>query len=407
MSTANSQPAQALFTVCADPKVVESAMSASAALPGSLFVGEFKDYISADKRPQFPHMLKAASSCVALIDFDSNPDLALQTAERLHQIFPKRVHVVAAGSKIDADHLLRAMRAGCSEFLSKPFEPKQLIPALERFQLAVAGESKTLKSRRKILIFFGAKGGVGVTTLAVHLATTLLRRDAKKVLLIDHQHELGHVALYLGLNKGQYHFKDLVHNADRLDADLLRGFVDRHDSGLEVLPSPDACSEQHEATRQETEHVLEFLRREYDYVLIDSSLHYGDSKLFAIEQADEVFLIATPDVAALRDLARHAEHLSLIGAETSKLRVVINRSTSDDAVTAEQIQEAVRFPVTVTVPNNYGALVKAINDGEPISHQKRGDFTVSLNRWADQIQAGDSNLSVESTTRKKSLAFWK
>jgi len=324
---------QAIFSVCADEAVVNVATAASLQVSGALFAGEFHDYITAEKRPQFSPVLKNADTCVALIDFDRDPELALETTERLNQIFLKKISIVGVGTQLDAGILLRAVRLGCTEFLTKPIQIADLIASLNRFHAVMAVDPHAQSGIGRVIAFFGAKGGVGTTMLAVHLATHLVRQHGKKTLLIDHKPQLGHVALYLGLKDTQYHFDELLRNADRLDAELLNGFVIRHRSGLDVIASPEMSSGPHEAKPQELERVMDFLRREYDYVLIDSSVSCQDSKKYIIDQSDEVYIISTPDVASLRDLARMVETISLSESATSKLRLVVNRSTATDSVT--------------------------------------------------------------------------
>jgi pilus assembly protein CpaE len=104
-----------------------------------------------------------------------------------------------------------------------------------------------------------------------------------------------------------------------------------------------------------------------------------------VEASDEVALVCTPDVAALRDLVRRIEHLSLITGFTNKLRVVINRSTSDDAVSSADIEASLRFPISVSVPNNYADLMRAINAGEPVPPQHRGGFSQAIAQWANRL----------------------
>jgi pilus assembly protein CpaE len=217
-----------------------------------------------------------------------------------------------------------------------------------------------------------------------------VRQHGKKTLLIDHKHQLGHVALYLGLKDTQYHFDELLRNADRLDAELLNGFVVRHRSGLDVIASPEMSGSPHETKPEELERVMDFLRREYDYVLIDSSVAYQESKNSIIDQADEVYIVSTPDVASLRDLARLVENLSLSASTTNKLRLLVNRSTATDSVTAEQIEKAVRFPITIAIPNNYFELLRAINDGEPIPPERRSEFNQRMAQWASLVVNGMS-----------------
>src|SRR5208283_1668792 len=196
---------QAIFSVCADEDVVQAATTASMNIPGALFAGEFRDYITAEKRPQFSSLLKNADSCVALIDFDRDPELAIETTDRLRQIFLKKIGIVGIGARLDAGILLRSMRNGCTEFLTKPVSLADLIASLNRFNEVLAVDADAQSSVGRVISFFGAKGGVGTTMLAVHLAIFLVRQHGKKVLLIDHKQQLGHVALYLGLKDTQYH----------------------------------------------------------------------------------------------------------------------------------------------------------------------------------------------------------
>lgn len=402
----SNQINQAIFTVCAAADAIAAATDAAFGAAGCVFAGEFHDYITADRNPQFSAAIKGAASCVALVDCDRNPELALETMKRLQEIFLNRISIVAVSSRMDADLLLKAMRAGCNEFFDRPVDVTELSASLLRFQNRHMVDSVLQQSLGRVISFFGAKGGVGTTTLAVHLAANLAQRHHKRTLLIDHKHELGHVALYLGVKESQYHFDELIRNADRLDADLLNGFVVKHANGLEVLASPDMCAPPHNGTAEDIEAVMGFLRRQYDYILIDSSVAYKDIVPTLLQTSNEICMVSTPDVAALRDLARHVEYLSLNDTVTEKLRIIINRSTSNDAVSADQIQDLVRFPVAIAVPNSYAELVHAINAGEPISPQRRSPFAQQINRWSSKIVAGNV-IGEKSTSPKKLFAFWR
>jgi pilus assembly protein CpaE len=397
----------AIFSVCASPDVAAAAIKATAEISGSEFVGEFHDYFTPERRPQLSNSIKAASACVAVVDCDRDPELALSTMERLRVMNLNNLSIVAFSTQMDANYLLRAMRAGCNEFLGKPADTDALHEALLRFESMHMAGVANKENAGRVIAFYGSKGGVGTTTLAVHLANNLVRRHRKRTLLIDHQHELGHISLYLGMKDSLYHFNELVRNADRLDSALLNGFVMRHNSGLEVLASPDTCAPAHKSSPEALELVLAFLRTQYEYIIIDSSMTYKDIAVPMVRLSDEVYLVSTPDVAALRDLARHIEHLSLDDETARKLRIVINRSTSDDAVTAEQIETAVRFPVWTAIPNAYADLVRAINEGEPIRAQHRSPFAQQISRWADKIVTASTTPSGQAGAQKKRFSFWR
>jgi pilus assembly protein CpaE len=396
----------AVFSVCATPDVVTAATEACLEIPNSEFVGEFHDYFSPDRRPQLSPSLRAAAACVAIVDCDRDPELALSTMERLRTMALKNLSIVAFCTKTDASYLLRAMRAGCNEFLNKPAETKDLRDALQRFQNSHLIDTGKTENAGRVISFYGAKGGVGTTTLAVHLANNLVRRHRKRTLLIDHKHELGHVALYLGMKNSQYHFDELVRNANRLDHDLLTGFVARHSSGLEVLTSPDTCAVDHKSSPEEIDQVLNFLRNQYDYVLIDSSFNYKDIVGSILRGSDGVCLVSTSDVAALRDLARHIEYLNLDEETSRKLRILINRTTSDDAVDAHQIEAVVHYPVWASFPNSHSDLINAINAGEPLSVQDRSQFAQQINKWTDKFLSAKPVNGAQPADSKKRFSLF-
>ncbi|MFZ0517968.1 MAG: AAA family ATPase [Acidobacteriaceae bacterium] len=404
----NSNPARFMvFTVCVDPETVANVMDGCAYASDTEFAGEFHDYMGLHKRPQFSQRVKDSTAQIALIDFDRNIDEAEQSAEILHKTFSGKIAIIAVSRRSQEELILRAMRAGCSEFLSCPFVLSDFTDMVGRLQsrfTALAPES--VKNAGNVIALFGVKGGVGGTTLAVYLATFLVRQHRKKVLLIDHHHQLGHVCLYLGLKENPYYFDELLRNVDRLDVELLTGFLTRHPSGLDVLASPDTCAVRYSSSPHDMEHVLSFLRSEYDYVILDSSLETQNVNSAIIDSADEVYLVATPDVAALRDLSRHVENFGLDAKTAPKLRIAINRSSSNDAVSAEQVEAAVRFPVSVTIPNAYAELIHAINAGEPLSPQRRSEFTTKISKWANRMVHAQSNPETD-TPRKRGLAFWR
>src|SRR5260370_30581212 len=116
-------------------------------------------------------------------------------------------------------------------------------------------------------------------------------------------------------------------------------------------------------------------------------------------------MMSTPDLGALRDLARHVEHLSHSDSVTGKLRITINRSTSNDAVSPEEIEKLVRFPVAIAIPNNYADLIRAINAGEPISPQQRSAFAQQIGKWASKLQAGNAS-SEQVKPARKLFSLW-
>ena len=113
-----------------------------------------------------------------------------------------------------------------------------------------------------------------------------------------------------------------------------------------------------------------------------------------------MYLVATPDVAALRDLSRHVENFGLDVTAAYKVRIVLNRSSSHDAVSKEQVESAVRFPVSVSIPNNYAELIRAINAGsaDPAA------ATIGIHR-ADQQMGQEAGACQPGSGRSQTKEF--
>ena len=394
----------ALLTVHVEAGAAELIHKSATRMPWSLVYVNYDNYFSTAKLPPLTQRAIEAQGCVAVVDFDKDPGLALATAECLRHSFYHKIAILALSSTTDPDRLLRAMRAGYSEFLGKPFDSDEFIDALTRLDYRWTANVARPANSGKILSFFGAKGGVGTTTLAVHLAMYLVRGLSKKVLLIDNHAQLGHVVLYLGMDGSNHHFYDLVQNVSRLDQELLRGFIATHASGLDVLSSPDVYGGSWKTDADAVERTLEFLSTQYDFVLLDCEASFEDINLAVVAYSNWIYLVATPEIGAIRDLSRYVDGLIQNEQATKKLQVIINRFSSHEAVTLEQIERAIHLPIAIKIANNYGELVRSINVGEPLTLDSKSDFSTQMTKWAGSLVKVITPVAAEPA--KKKFALW-
>src|ERR1041385_2560711 len=210
---------------------------------GAMGVGNVDRYVGAER--EVGRTLEQGHTRICVIDFDHNYDEALWITERLRTDFPE-ISVFALSSQPDPERIIAAMRAGCAEYLLKPLQNDRLLDGLARVE-AKQKERYRSKIRGRVVTVLGAKGGTGVTTLALHLALDLKARAKKNALLIDQHPSLGDASLYLGAGRHQYSFYELASNTDRLDDELIQGFLLHHSSGLHLLDSPEALDAVHYA----------------------------------------------------------------------------------------------------------------------------------------------------------------
>jgi pilus assembly protein CpaE len=394
----------AVITVCVEAQTAEEIVAKVESTRWAVTASTFEAYVSAVRRPYFGPQISAARACIAVVDFDQDPDQAVETTKYLQQMFAGRITVIALAENQDPDLLLRAMRGGCTEFLHKPFAPDALNDTLDRLDHQWKLAADPMANHGSILTFIGSKGGVGTTTLAVHMAMYLVQSHNKRTLLIDHHPQLGHACVYLGIDGSRYNYNEVVRNVSRLDSELLKGYLAKHPSGLEVLSSPDICGGLKHQDPDAVARALEFLRGEYDYVIVDCPTVMDDVTLAVIDVSTSVYLVATPEIGAIRDLARYVDHLTQIEGATEKMQVVVNRVSSRYAVNVEHIEKAIRVPVAIQLPNSYAELVRSANLGEPISLKGKSEFTTQFMNWANTV-VGSIATAPEGKVKPKSKMF--
>jgi pilus assembly protein CpaE len=299
------------------------------------------------------------------------------------------------------------MRAGCNDFIGGEFSEPAFLETLNRLNQQWSAKAALHSVHGSVFTFFGAKGGVGTTTLAVHIAMYLVQCHKKKTLLIDNHPQLGHVCIYLGIDGSRYNFHELVQNLNRLDSELLRGYIATHSSGLEVLSSPDTCEGRKATDPESMAQTLDFLRGEYDYVIVDCPTSLDETNLAVIEASNQVFIVATPEIGSVRDLSRHVDVLSQNPQNADKVKVVINRFSAQHAVSLEQIEKAIRLPIAFKLPNSYAEVVRSGILGEPISPKSKSEFTTQLVKWVSTL-GGPVVIEEDAAAPKKSkFTFWK
>lgn len=389
-------------TLFVDETTADAVRQALAQVSGS-FAGEMQDPRSNGDALVLQKLQRAAVS-VCVVDFDSDRAAAVEAANGIQQALHGRNTVIAVSSKNDPALILEAMRAGCSEYLVKPVSVDQLAEALQRLRTRInTHKPRPAKPPGRIIALLGARGGAGTTTLAVHLGCFLVRQYGKKTLILDEHSRLGHVSLYLGEDRATYHFYELVRNISRLDESLLQGFVVHHSNCLDILPSPDVFDDSANVSLDDVHRAIRFLGQNYEFVVIDCPHGVHNLSLTTIDCCDEVFLIATPDVPALRDLSRYIDRLLQSKVPAAKLRVVINRYSSEGALTLEQIEKAIRQPIAITIPNASSDLIRAMNTGSPVLPDRKSEFAAQMKKWATSLVQDDA---AEVAEPKRRFTFW-
>ncbi|MGA3010527.1 MAG: AAA family ATPase [Terracidiphilus sp.] len=293
---------------------------------------------------------------VILVELDSDPEYALDLIEMICARNLATVMVYSA--QTDPGLLLRCMRAGAREFLTLPFDSGTVAEALVRASVLRAGTRAPRKKDGKLLVFLGAKGGSGVTTLACNFASSLAKESGQRTLLIDFNLPLGDAAISLGV-RPQYSISSAFQNTSRLDVNFLSTLLVQHESGLFVLAAPGELAPTY-VSAEAIDKLLEVARQGFDYVVVDAGSRLDLQREHLFDESATFYLVTQVGIPELRNSHRLIALLSAAGSP--RLEIVINRYDPRAVeIDEEHITKALTRPAKWKIPNNYAAVRRMQN----------------------------------------------
>lgn len=334
----------------------KSIASALASLHGSV-TREFSFYPEMDDVSR----LLDADYDVIIVELDSNPEYALELVENI--CGTSAVTVMVYSEQVFPEMLVRCMRAGAREFLSQPITSSTIAEAMVRASVRRPSARVTKKQAGKMLIFIGAKGGSGVTTVASNFAVALAQESGRSTVLIDLNLPLGNAALDLGLTP-QYSTANALTNSSRLDSNYLSTLLVKHSSGLSVLAAPDKFSPV-QVSKEAVEKLLSVTRQDFDYVVVDAGTRFDSIGKALFETGSTVYLVLQVSVSELRNANRLISEL--FTPNGVRLEVVLNRFTPRAlSVDEASINKALTMAATWKIPGDYPAARSAQNTATPL-----------------------------------------
>lgn len=323
--------------------------------PQANVVREFRDYPDLDDVPQ----IIDEGYNVIIIDLDSSPEQALDLVEHIGANSAVTVMVYSANS--DPELLVRCMRAGAREYLTQPLSQNTVAEALVRASVR-RPVTRTKKTLGRLLVFTGAKGGSGVTTIASNFAVALAQESGQSTMLIDLDLPLGGAALDLGIT-APFSTVDALQNINRLDSNFLGRLLTKHSTGLHVLSAPDKYA-QIEISQDGLDKMLTVARQDFDYVVVDAGTVTGEAFTQLMDAASTIYLITQVSISELRNSNRLIAQF--FASRSTKLQIVLNRFTPRSLVIDEEsIAKALTLPPAWKVPSDYPVVRQAQNNATP------------------------------------------
>jgi pilus assembly protein CpaE len=333
----------------------------------------------------------------ALITLDSNPEQGIEMIKRLATERPTMAIISAARSD-SADLILRSLRAGARDFLRIPIVADELKTILDRTVEFSDDQVEAPKKKGRMISVFSSKGGCGTSFLATNLAAAMSGRTV----LVDLNLQAGDLPLFLGLDP-KYSIADMAEHRARLDESLVNSFITPYSSTLSLLAAP---KEVDAADEVEPEHIFEVLQRlrdSYELVVLDPQHTFDAITLAALDQSDEIVLVLTLDIPAIRSTQRALEIFDRLGYPRKKIRVVVNRWSKQIDLDLQQVEKFLGEAVTGFIPSDYQTAVTSINLGQPLVHSdSNSKLAQEIRRLARVIGGG----SIAVAEPKPQRTFW-
>jgi pilus assembly protein CpaE len=290
----------------------------------------------------------------------------------------KRQHpstgVLIVADRLEPALLLEAMRAGVTELVAAPLMASEIEAAISR----LAVQRAVTPNSGMALAFVGAKGGVGSTTVAVNVATTLARLVPGSTLLIDLHVTNGDAAVFLGAEP-RFSIVDALENTHRLDEAFFKNLIVKTKAGVDLLSSSERMMTSPLDVRR-IRTLLEMAERHYRYVVLDVP-RSDAAVLDALEGVKQIVIVANQELATVRSASRMAATLRQRHGK-DKLTVVMSRPDRLAEIGHEDVERAVGVKVKHTLPSDYRRALDALNKGRPLALETHNELSASLERLA-------------------------
>jgi len=340
---------------------------------------------------------------IIILELDDNPEQTCRVIREMGKV-AKSAEIFLTSATLDSGVLLECMRAGAKEFLAQPIQKNEVEGAferfLERFHAAMKPDEKVAAGQ--VFGFFGGKGGVGTTSIAVNLAAALVNLPSKpSVVLVDVNQHGGDLPLYLDLQPS-HSFRDIASDLSRLDQAFLVRILTSYDNGLKVLASGYDDLSTGRLNADCVEATLKLFQSSFDYIILDCGHVLDLTTKKALEMSSLIFVTSTLMVPVVHRTKRILELLRGSGFPPNKIRLIMNRYLSMEQDVLKETEEILKQKTHWMFPNDYPSVSQSVNSGKPvIDVAARTAIAKSYKDFAQSFAASDQPSSV-----KGGIASW-
>lgn len=349
-------------------------------------------------------MVRDLKPLVVLVDYNL-PDMnGINLTEILRREYPKS-QVILISQDNYTDIVLQAIRAGACDFITHDVSVKELTDVLTRAAtLAMQDRAKsqypfeTIITEKgpvvhggangKVITVYGAKGGIGTTTVAANLALAMMEINKEsRVVLVDGSMQFGDAHLMFN-ELGQLSVMDLVPRVMDLDREMVESVMMLNRmTGVYLLPAPPRPEFAEKITGESFARILEYLRRYFDTIIVNTNSYISDSVLAALDAGEVVVLVTAQSINAIRNTRLFLDLWSAVGMTKDRIHLVLSEYDPESPITIDRVSERLKFQVNTILPMDETAARKADALGQPILKSSRDtEYAKKVIALAEQVR---------------------
>ena len=289
--------------------------------------------------------------------------------DQLASVCDSNTKVVMIGAANDIRLYRELMDKGLSDYLVPPFHPLTLIRSLSELY---SDPEKPFIGR--VVAFFGAKGGVGSSTLAHNIAWGLAGKMSQETALVDLDSSWGTTGLDFNYDNTQG-LEEALADHERLDERLLDRIMVRHTDKLSILPAAASLGSTTPTPAEAYEALVNGVRSLSPLTVLDMPHIWTDWTSEMLTRADEVVITATPDLANLRNTKNLVDFLKAARPNDAEPLLVLNKTgvPKTAEIPVKEFASAVGLNPALVLPYEPGLYTDAMNDGKMLGEMKAAD----------------------------------
>src|SRR6266511_1537478 len=307
--------------------------------------------------------LQETAPDLVIVACEGYSDRALYFIESAVKQQPDRpVVVLTTGSP--NGFVRRVFEAGADDIVTLPEPPERVAFALEKAVARRRGAAVASGiAVAPMICVLGPKGGTGKTLVSTNLSVALAQ-EGHKVALVDLDLQFGDIGLALGLRPDKTVY-DLARSGGSLDEEKLEAYLVRHASGVGVLLAPTRPDQASAVTVDFLRDVFTTLRSTSDYVIVDTPPGFTPEVIAAIDASSDVCMVGMLDSLSLKNTKLGLETLELMGYDTNRISLVLNRADTRVGITQEDVEAIIGRPPEVFIPSDRQIPISVIDELGP------------------------------------------